>query len=71
MVNYIRIKEAADKLHVTRAGMYFIIDNLGLPTIEIMGITAIDEELLKSDLVANRRKSSKHNLNTNHLTSAK
>jgi len=63
MVDYIRISEAAKQLGVTRAGMYHIIETLKLPTEKIMGITAIDASLLKSEKVLNRRTNSPHKNN--------
>lgn len=71
MVNYIRISEAAKELGVTRAGMYHIIETLGLPTEKIMGITAIDAAILKSDKVLNRLTPKNGRVKTKRLTGVK
>ena len=55
MADFIRISEAAKRLGITRARMYQMINEKGLPTVEILGTTAIDAALLDSAVIKERR----------------
>lgn len=55
MTDFIRISEAAKRLGITRARMYQMIEEKKLPTVKILGTTAIDAALLETTAIKDRR----------------